>query len=302
MPVQLSPAVGRACDVLELLAETPAEPQRLAVIARRLDMPRATCQTVLLALCDRGFVVRHEADISYSLGPACVRLGEAAALASPALAAAAEAVARVAAATGLAAAVIVRTGDAVQVAETIEGVDPFGPAVAAGLAVPLVAPFGAVFVAWADDDVLAAWFDRCDPPLTRTERQRYSRAVDAVRTRGYSVSVAPERRQDLLDVLTAADAGPGGRSAPARDQAVRALAHTEYLPATLDPDRTHRVTQISAPVRDHHGHVVLALMVVGPAYELAAVEIDALGARLLDAANTVTAQLGGSPHVLEQSA
>ena len=173
-----------ACDVLELLGETPAEPQRLAVIARRLDMPRATCQTVLLALCDRGFVVRHEADISYSLGPACVRLGEAAALASPALAAATEGVARVAAATGLGRGRHRADRRRGEVAETIEGVDPFGPAVAAGLAVPLVAPFGAVFVAWADDDVLAAWFDRCDPPLTRTERQRYSRTVDDGAARG----------------------------------------------------------------------------------------------------------------------
>jgi DNA-binding IclR family transcriptional regulator len=256
---------------------------------------------VLVALCDRGFVVRHEADISYSLGPACVRLGEAATLASPALTAAAEAVARVASATGLAAAVITRAGDSVQVAETIEGVDPFGPSLATMQAVPLVAPFGAVFVAWSDD-LLTSWLDRCDPPLTSTERQHYSRAVDEVRARGYSVSVAPERRQDLLDALSTADDAPGKRPGPAREQAVRALAHTEYLPAALDPGRAHRVTQMSAPVRDHHDEVVLALMVVGPAYELSAAEIDALGARLLDAANSVTAQLGGSQHATQRTA
>lgn len=301
MPVHPSPAVGRACDVLELLGETPGERLRLADIARRIDMPRATCQTVLFALCDRGFVVRHEADISYSLGPACLRLGEAAALASPALNAGAEAVAHVAAATGLAAAVVVRAGDSVQVAETIDGVDPFGPALTPGQAVSLIAPFGAVFVAWADDDMLSAWLDRCDPPLTRTERRRYSRALDAVCARGYSVSVAPERSEHLT-ALTAALGEEWSRPGPAREQAIRALAQMEYLPAALDPGRTYRVTQLSAPVRDHRGDVVLALMVVGPTYELAAAEIDALGARLLDAANTVTAQLGGPPHATRESA
>jgi DNA-binding IclR family transcriptional regulator len=302
MPVNPSPAVVRACDVLELLGERPEARLRLAEIARRLGMARATCQTVLLALCERGFLVRHDPEISYTLGPACVRLGEAAALASPALAAAAVAIARLADTTGFAAAVIVRSGDDVQVAETADGLDPFGPVLVPAQSVPLVAPFGAVFVAWAGPGALAAWLAACDPPLTRTERTRYTRAVNAVRARGYSVSVPPERRQDLLDVIGAAQSASGTRAGGNREQAVRALAHTEYLPAALDPVRTHRVTQLSAPVFDHRGTVALSLLMVGPTYELAAAEIDGLGALLLDAANRVTTDLGGTPLATRKSA
>jgi hypothetical protein len=41
---------------------------------------------------------------------------------------------------------------------------------------------------------------------------------------------------------------------------------------------------------------------VGPTYELAAAEIDGLGALLLDAANGVTTDLGGTPLATRKSA
>lgn len=295
MPVNPSPAVTRACDVLELLAERPERAWRLSEIARDLGMARATCQTVLLALCERDFVVRHQPDVSYTLGPACARVGDAADLAAPAQAAAADAITHIAATTGLPAAVVVRSRDEVRVVEAAPGAEPFGPVPAPGQSVTLVAPFGAVFAAWDDDHARTAWLDACVPALSRTERSRYTRALDAVKTRGYSVSVAPDSRPALLDAIAAFGAPAGTRAGRTRERAVHALAHTEYLPAALDAQRPYRVSQLSAPVFDHRGAVVLALMVLGPGYELTASEIHALGSLVLGAAHTLTSRLGGAP-------
>ena len=289
MPVVPSPAVTRACDVLALLSEAPEQPMRLADIARRLDMPRATCQTVLLALCERGFAVRHDPGIEYTLGPACVRIGEAAARALPAVDIAADALAGLAAATGFPVGVVVRAGDTIQIAHVIEGTDPFGPGLVLGQTVPLVAPFGAVFAAW-DDDTRAEWLDRCEPALDPAARERYATALAAIRRRGWSVSVRPETRPDLTEMLT----GPTTKPQAERDFAARALVHTEYLATGVDAGDAYRITQMTAPVFDANGAVMLGLIVLGPTYDLRAEEIDALGGRLGETARTVTRELGGS--------
>jgi DNA-binding IclR family transcriptional regulator len=275
--------------VLALLAEEPEQPMRLADIARRLEMPRATCQTVLLALCERGFAVRHDPAVAYTLGPACVRVGEAAARALPAVDIAADGVAGLADATGFAVGVIVRAGETIQIAHAVDGVDPFGPGLVLGQSVALAAPFGAVFAAW-DDHTRRDWLDRCEPPLDDAERGRYDAALDAICKRGWAVSVRPEERPDLTEMLT------GSATTPPREReiAARALAHTEYLATEIASDRTHRITQMSAPVFDHGGAVNLALIVLGPTYDLRADEVDALGGRLAETARTVTRELGGT--------
>lgn len=288
MPVVPSPAVSRACDVLGLLAEEPEQPMRLADIARRLDMPRATCQTVLLALCERGFAVRHDPAVAYTLGPACVRIGEAAARALPAVDIAADAIAGLAGTTGFPAGVVVRAGDTIQIAHATEGADPFGPGLVLGQSVPLVAPFGAVFAAY-DRATSEDWLGRCDPPLDAAERARYTSALDAIRARGWAVSVRPEERPDLTEMLT----GPITKPPAERDLAARALAHTEYLATAVEPGHSYRITQMSAPIFDAGGSVTLALIVLGPTYDLRAEEIDALGGRLSETARTVTRELGG---------
>ena len=289
MPVVPSPAVTRACEVLALLSEEPEQPLRLAEIARRLDMPRATCQTVLLALCERGFAVRHDPGIEYTLGPACVRIGEAAARALPAVDIAADAIVGLADATGFPVGVVVRAGDTIQIAHVIEGTDPFGPGLVLGQSVPLVAPFGAVFAAY-DAATSNMWLDRCDPPLDAGERARYTTALEAIRARGWSVSVQPEHRPDLTEMLT----GPVTKPPAERDLAARALAHTEYLATEVEVGRPYRITQMTAPVFDANGAVVLGLIVLGPTYDLRAEEIDALGGRLSETARTVTRELGGT--------
>src|SRR6478672_1405098 len=56
MALQPSPAVARASDLLHYLAQHPLRRFTVSELARDVGLPRATCDTLLLALAGGGFV------------------------------------------------------------------------------------------------------------------------------------------------------------------------------------------------------------------------------------------------------
>ena len=69
-----APAVGRSIDILELLADRPSEALTLSEIARLLQLNKASCHTILVALTDRHYLTKDERDKTYRLGPAVLTL------------------------------------------------------------------------------------------------------------------------------------------------------------------------------------------------------------------------------------
>ena len=80
MSVQPSRAVERAARVLKVLAAEPDGELALSEIARRVEVHRSSCQTLVLALGAEGLVTRHggASGPTYRLGPALLELAEAA--------------------------------------------------------------------------------------------------------------------------------------------------------------------------------------------------------------------------------
>src|ERR1700761_8461053 len=72
------PAVERTIAILNLLARDPAETHTLSQISRELGLTKSTAHGILTTLSETGYVLRYD-DMTYSLGPALVTLGEAAA-------------------------------------------------------------------------------------------------------------------------------------------------------------------------------------------------------------------------------
>lgn len=293
MPITPSPAVLRACDVLEHLAAHPGGAFSVSELAREAGMPRATCDAVLLALAERALVDRREPDLRYTLGPACVAVGDAARAGGSLFARVAPVADALARETGTCVALAGHDGAELRVERVFDHGPAFGVRAQAGEAVPLAAPFGAVFVAWEPEAGIRAWLERVDGSLSDDERSRYRTALGAVRDRGYSVAVA-NVRPDLLEILERLVEQPGTEEAVReRDTVIRELTHSEYLPVSLDAAAPQRVNQMSAPVFDRAGRVALGIMVLGPSYDLAPAEIEAMGERLLAAARSATTQLGG---------
>jgi DNA-binding IclR family transcriptional regulator len=300
MPLVPSPAVLRATDVLLELAADPTRPFSVTELARRLAIPRATCNSLLLGLAERGFV-RRDASLRYELGPAGIVLGDAARAANPALRAAgvhAEALAR---AQSLVVAVTIRDGDQTRVTSVFDFGPAFGIRPRAGDAIAIVPPFGATFVAWEDESHVSAWLQRADPPLTPAEQARYDEALAAVRRRGFSVTVTPGRQPELASALERLLSDPESDPPPTRDEAIRVVTHSEYLASELDPRGTIRLMQVSAPVfqpggdGEAAGTVATSIMALGPSHDLRVDEINALGALVLEAAARATGDIGGRP-------
>jgi IclR family acetate operon transcriptional repressor len=74
--VSTSPAVGRALDMLLLLAAKPG-PVSAAALARELDLPRSSVYHILAVLEDRGFVVYLPDQRCYGLGVTAFEIGSA---------------------------------------------------------------------------------------------------------------------------------------------------------------------------------------------------------------------------------
>jgi DNA-binding IclR family transcriptional regulator len=262
-------------------------------LAREVGVPRATCDAILQALAVHRLVTRRDPDLHYELGPAGIALGDAARTANPVLRAATIEAERLARAVGCCVAVSVNDGDSVRVCDVFD----FGPVFAlrarVGQAIPLVPPFGAVFVAWADDDA-EAWLARADTTLTREERERYRRVLRAVRQRGYSISMATPRRPELVEAVeTLVDSPESDQARFKRDELIREMMHSTYLPADLDDDAVVRVAQISAPVFDERGRAAASLLVPGPGHDITAAALRGLAGQVVEAASRATCTAGG---------
>jgi DNA-binding IclR family transcriptional regulator len=293
MPITPSPAVVRAGEALRHLARHPTTPFSVSELARELGVPRATCDAILQGLAEGGFVIRREDDLRYELGPSCIPLGDAARIANPVLRAAGVEAEQLARALAACAAVTVVDGDESRVADVFDYGPPFGPHARVGLSIAHAPPFGAVYVAWDPEDA-EAWIARGGATLGTRATARYRRALEEVRRRGYSVSVAPTRRPELITALETLATTPDAEHARrTRDELMAEMLHSEYLATDLETEGTLRVNQMSAPVFDRTGRAVASILVIGPDYEITTAALRARGERLLAAAARATSVAGG---------
>jgi DNA-binding IclR family transcriptional regulator len=293
MPINPSPAVVRAGELLGHLARHPTTSFSVSELARELDVPRATCDSILQGLAEGGLVTRRPDDLRYELGPSCVALGDAARLANSVLRASAAAAQELARSLGACAAVSMRDGEESRVAEVFDHGPPFGPSARVGQSMRHAPPFGAVYVAWDPDDA-EAWISRAGASLSRAQRERYRRALAEVRTRGYSVTIASPRQPELLTTLETLAASPDADAARrTRDALIAEFRHSEYLATDLDAREHVHVSHMSAPVFDQTGRAVASILVVGPDYDITTAELRARGDRVLRAAERATEAAGG---------
>ncbi|MVZ99818.1 helix-turn-helix domain-containing protein [Actinomadura sp. LD22] len=284
MPVNPSPAVLRAGQLLWHMARRPSEAYSVSELARMAGIPRATCDSVLQALAEQGLVVRREPELRYQLGEFCVALGDAAREANPILSAASVEAEELARKLNACVAVSAPVADETRVMAVFDWGPPLGIRPRRGQSMPLVPPFGAVFVAW-DDAEARTWLGRAGENLEDHQRDQWRRALAGIRRRGYVISLVNDRAEnpvpDFEILLTTPDAEYALRQ---RDELVGLMQHTEYFAEEIDDDAAVRLSQISAPVFDSTGRAAASLMLMGPQHGLTGREVNALGRQVADAA------------------
>lgn len=283
-----APAVERTTAVLDFLAAHPSEPWSLSELSRRLDLNKATAHSLLSALTDAGYLVRHPSRKDYALGPALIGVGRAALEQFPVVDFARPEMRRLADELSLECLASAAVAGEMVILERAGTPRPLGVSVALGQRLPIVPPFGTAFVAWETPDAVGRWLRRAGPSTTEDELAQYGAALTAVRERGYSVNLEADTHARLGRVL--AD------RADVRDDVgalVDELGHEEYLLIEFDPGRSYRVNHLGAPVFDASGEVAILLVLLGFRGTLSAAEVAALGERLKAAAAIVTDSIHG---------
>lgn len=209
-----SPPTQRVVSVLALLAECPSEALGASEVARRLGLHKSTCHNILSTLSQAGLLARSDADKTYTLGPALVRLGEAARRGLPLLRKATPLIADLTQALGYGSWLSVLEGDALRTLEAAadERALPFGPR--AGRRHPFGPPFGAAIVAFSDEATQARWISLAGAPDAEEARMR--RMLMRIRKAGIGIwrldqplELVATRMRLAASWLEPAEAGPG---------------------------------------------------------------------------------------------
>jgi DNA-binding IclR family transcriptional regulator len=279
------PSAARTVALLDFLATHADERFGVSELARRLEMSKATAHALTAALTDAGYLVRHPVDKTYSLGPALVSVGNAAASRQfEVVDYARDEMRRLAEDLRVLCVASAAIGDEIVILARRGDLGPFAPSVQVGHRLPLVPPLGTVFMAWSGDDAIETWLRRLGPGATDREVGRYRAAVGTVRRRGYSLALEGGARERL-----------GAALGHDREVAglVEELGHEEYILGELEHSASYRLSMMAAPVFGPDGRVALALTLFGFREALAAREVPALAERLLEATAAVTKTVHG---------
>ncbi|MEU1525473.1 helix-turn-helix domain-containing protein [Nocardia rhamnosiphila] len=275
-----SPPTDRVVAIMQLLGRSPQRAYSLAEIERTLGISRATAHAILSALVGHDWIVRDHRSGHYSWGPAI------AALARPAGATTRRIRTRLGELAGSIDGQVVLfepRGEALVAIDTIGSAPDTSP-VTTGFTVPLVAPFGREFIAFAPPESQQAWLDRVGPTQPAFDT-RITRVLEQVRSRGYAI----ERRSNAFSRVFAAMHVLSGEIDAITERlagAVAELTVVDFLDDELVDGPDHTVATVSAPIFAPPGTVALTLtaIVVRP---LSADAVAALGTEIRYAATEV---------------
>lgn len=286
-----APAVVRSMVVLNYLTAHPGRSFTLSDLSSALGVNAASLTALLLALVDSGYVARHSRRKTYTLGPAGVALGHAAAQQYPAIEAAADEMRELARLGSECVGTVATTGEILFVA--IEG-HPGAKSREAwiGQRVPMLPPFGQVFVAWSPRPEIDRWLGMLGAG-EGAERLRSTllASLERVREDGYVIGLANDPVDEvieLIDELTVVD-----RDA-IRKRLMEAIPRqgSEYVGGAIRDDDVYDVANLAVPVFDAEGAVAFAMTITGLS-GVSGARVREVGELAIGAARRITRRIGG---------
>jgi DNA-binding IclR family transcriptional regulator len=278
-------------SALNYLTAHPGVSFTLSELSSALEVNAASLSALLLALSDAGYVSRHSRRKTYALGPAGVALGHAAALQYPAIDAAEAEMRELANLGNECVGTVATAGEILFVA--IEG-NPGAKSREAwvGQRIPMVPPFGQVFIAWSSKAEIDRWLGTMGHGEQESVlRQRLLASLERVREDGYVVGLMNDPGEEviaLIDELTVVDRND------VRQRLWEAIPRQgpAYVAEGIQPDGVYDVANLAVPVFDAEGSVAFAMTLTG----LPGVRGDRLSSIVeiaLGAARRVTRRIGG---------
>ncbi|OHV30178.1 MULTISPECIES: IclR family transcriptional regulator [Pseudofrankia] len=287
-----APASARATNIVSFLTAHPGRGFTISELATHLGMNIASAHATLAVLCDCGFLIRDPMHRTYGLGPALVATGFATLDQHPAIGAAIEQAEVLASELDVEVGVSALAGrDVILLAR--RGPVPLAPSIGyPGDRTPLLAPIGAVFLAWADDDAVATWFDRA--ALTGPLAELYRGVLAEIRARGFSVPLQAIAAPAVIDAVAKLRSEPTDEDA--EQHLAEVLGRTDEMLLSLDglaeADEI-LVKTVAAPIFDPIGRVLVSLSITAPDHPVLVDQVLDLGRRLVQSAAIVTREARG---------
>jgi len=284
-------SAARAIAIVEFLASRPGQTFTLSDIARRCGLRKSTAYTILGTLHEAGWLTRSPADLRYGLGPTLITIGKMAEEARPEVTLARPVMQALAVELQRECVLSTAMGDEIVVLETTGVTGVRGRARQPGQRVPMVAPFGTVFVAWHDSPGRKEWYRRS--ALAEPERiQELEHILEATVRRGYVVTIKSDPHDRMNQVMNAVpdEATIQDVRRLLREQ-LSNLPPVEYLVSDETPEHRYMVETLQAPIFDADHAPRYALTVNDIDRELDRDTVARLGARVRAAADQVTAAI-----------
>ena len=255
-------SADRALAVIDLLTRRPSERFTLSELVRDTGVNGASLHALLAVLERRGYVQRHPVHRTYGLGPALVAAGTVALDQLAGIREARHELDTLSASLDLEVVLTAPAGAEIVVVGRAGHDSAFGESLRVGRRLPLVPPFGTVFLAWSTDDEIEQWLARARPALSAEEVDAQRRSIASVRARGYAVALESGARRAFGSAVTGADR-TGPDEAAGLDDLLAQLAHGRYQLDTLDEGGTYEVAMVAAPIFDAQGRVIAAIAASG---------------------------------------
>ncbi|ORW52837.1 IclR family transcriptional regulator [Mycobacterium parmense] len=281
-----SPPTQRVVAIMQLLASQPGRAFSLAEISRELGISRATGHAILATLAVHDWVLRDAAAATYCCGPGI------ASLTGPAGDRRFHGVLReLAENAGTQAFLARREGNAIVVVDSA-GESASGMGVERGLRMPLVAPFGRDYAAFATAGSRRTWLEGIGRPSAALSR-RIGAVLDEIRERGYAVDRLSREYARVYTALRAL--GRDGEPDAITARLARAFADLtviDFVAGELAGQGRHGIATVSAPILDEDG---IASMSIGaaPFAELTAAQVGRLGRQVRAAARRIESRVAG---------
>jgi DNA-binding IclR family transcriptional regulator len=299
MPVEPSASARRVVAVLTCLAGGDGNESTLTEVAAATEMNKTTCQSILLALGDSGYVLRDDQRKTYRLGPAVLALATSTGIHQEALARARAAMDLLSSELDVETTATVATDrDIVKVAQ-VPRPRMRGVTLRPGHAVALAYPLGAAHVAWSPQPAIHEWIERGGIERGDALAEPVLAGLAVIRARGFSATVDHPRR---LNLTTAVEHASKAKHREERDRIIEELRRNDFQVLDLASRSTRRIFQLAAPVFGPDARVLLVIGILEHA-EADATTIELHIERLLEVTQAITFAIGGvTPATASQEA
>lgn len=257
-------SASRCIEIMELLATFPNRPFSISDLVKATKINIASCYAVLNVLMEKGYVVRSPKTKGFKLGPSLIAAGYAAQKANPLVEHAARAAQALQKDLGFPIMLSTIVGNEIVAVLSLEDSNGRFAGMHVGEKLPLMAPIGSPFLAWASDEAVEQWIALRNEPLDQDVREAVIRDLELTRERGYQVALHPPERQTIGSLM--AQMANSNLIRDYKDELSK-LIHTfnqqMCQPVRFEEDELYHVQMIAAPIFDQSGNAKYNLCIGG---------------------------------------